>query len=311
MNDPIYHHFLPQFYQRRWVGPDGRLCRFSKPYGDLISAKRVSPKRTGGQDLLYSLTGAPTDQAQRIETDIMCSVDTLASDALSMLENGDPQLQHDAKYRSAWPRFVMSLMMRTPEDIAGLQHALREEWARHMPELVRKYAEQRALSDPPTFQGYLDRLKFADMRDWALEIGPKLMDHRWIDNILNNMRWFVRSIEGGEGQYLTSDRPVLMVDELKSPEAFIMLPVGPTRLFVVVHNVETQRRVEAVEPAQHIQGINMMAAGRAMKCVYGRDDSLRDFIQEHFGTRRRSSLIDRLIAHRQRVNAAGGARSSE
>ncbi len=311
MNEPVYHHFLPQFYLRRWVGPDGRLCRFSKPYGDLTVAKRVSPKGTGGQGRLYSLTGAPADQTQRIEKGLMHSVDTLASDALSMLENGDPRLQHDAKYRSAWSRFVMSLMMRTPEDIAGLQQAIREEWARHMPGLVRKYEERRTPSDPPTFQEYLDRLNLADMRDWALQIGSALMDHQWIGNVLNNMRWFVRSIEGGDSQYLTSDRPVLMVDELASPEAFIMLPIGPARLFVAVHNVETQQRVEAVEPAQHIQGINIMAAGRAMEYVYGRDDSLRDFVQEHFGTRRRASLIDRLIAYRQGVNAAGGSQSVE
>src|SRR5258708_33202485 len=131
MSDLIYHLFLPQFYQRRWVGPDGRLCRFSKPYGDLIVAKRVSPKGTGGQDRLYSLTGAPADQAQRIETGFMHPVDTLASDALNMLENGDPRLKHEAKYRSAWSRFVMSLMMRTPEDIARLQRAVREAWARN------------------------------------------------------------------------------------------------------------------------------------------------------------------------------------
>lgn len=303
MNEPIYHHFLPQFYLRRWTGSDGRLCRFSKPYGDLIVAKRVSPKGTGGRNLLYTLTSAPDGQAQQIEKGFMHPVDTLASDALSMLESGDHRLLRDAKYRSAWSRFIMSLMLRMPEDISGLQQAIGEEWARRMPELSRKYEELRSPSDPPTFQHYLEQ-RADDMRDWALQTNRSLIDHRRIGEILNNMRWFIRSIEGGGRKYLTSDRPVFMIDELNSPEAFIMLPISPTSLFVAVNNIETQRRVEAMEPERHIESVNQTAAGRAMECVYGQDDSLRDFVQEHFGTRRRPSVMDRMIAYRKRLNAS-------
>jgi len=304
MNEPIYHHFLPQFYLRRWTGHDGRLCRYSKPYGDLIVPKRVYPKSTGGRNQLYTLSNAPAGRTQRIESGFMQPVDTLASDALRMLEHGDPRLLRDPKYRSAWSRFIMSLMRRRPEDISRLQQAVGEEWARRMPELARKYEEMRSQTDPPTFQEYLDERNIDDMRDWALQTGCRLIDHRRIGDILNNMRWFIKSIRSGDDQYLTSERPVLMIDELNSSEAFVMLPIGPTRLFVAVHSVEMQQRIEAVEPEQHIRSVNGMAVARAMECVYGQDDSLRDFVQEHFGTRRRPSLMDRLIEYRQRLNAS-------
>jgi hypothetical protein len=44
MNEPINHHYVPVFYLSRWEGTDGCLCRFSRPYGHKVKAKRVAPE---------------------------------------------------------------------------------------------------------------------------------------------------------------------------------------------------------------------------------------------------------------------------
>lgn len=47
---PLYHHYLPSFYQARWVGENSKLRRFSKPYGEKLVAKWVSPQVSGGEE---------------------------------------------------------------------------------------------------------------------------------------------------------------------------------------------------------------------------------------------------------------------
>ena len=40
------HHYVPKFYQKAWVGPEGQLCEFSKPYKDVTPHRRF-PDGTG------------------------------------------------------------------------------------------------------------------------------------------------------------------------------------------------------------------------------------------------------------------------
>ena len=67
MSAPIRHHYLPVFYLARWAGDDGKVCRFHRPYRDVV-VSRLTPEHTGFEDRLCSLEGAPAGQEQRIET---------------------------------------------------------------------------------------------------------------------------------------------------------------------------------------------------------------------------------------------------
>ena len=56
--DPLTqdHHYLPQFYQRRWAGKDGKLTVFSRPH-DMVVVKRRSTRATGKKAGLYAVPG--------------------------------------------------------------------------------------------------------------------------------------------------------------------------------------------------------------------------------------------------------------
>lgn len=85
MSAPIRHHYLPVFYLARWAGPDGRLCRFHRPYRAVV-VSRLTPEHTGYEERLYSLEGGPAGQEQRIETDFMNAlVDSPAAPVLEKL----------------------------------------------------------------------------------------------------------------------------------------------------------------------------------------------------------------------------------
>ncbi len=298
MSIPLKHHHLPVFYLKRWTGEDGRLCQFSRPHKEIVSHRKY-PAQTGYVERLYELPGLPSGKAQEIEQGFMQRLDSLAAEALAMLENDDSRITRDSQPRSAWSRFVMSLLMRTPEDVAALKSGIAEEWAQSIPELEAKYVNERGPNDPATLEEYLAQRDPEDVERWAISLAPRLIDHRKIGKLLNNMRWMVRRITSDAGEFLTSDRPVVMSWTLTEQNAFLFMPIGPKAMFVAVNDVETQRMVEEREPAEQVEAINRFIAGRAVKFVYARDDSVLNYVRQHMGTKPRKTLIEQLAERRK------------
>jgi hypothetical protein len=236
------------------------------------------------------------DERRKPESDRL--LDTQAAEALRLLESGDHRLTREPHLRSAWSRFIMSLLMRTPEDIAALKLGTAEEWNRSLPTLEARYATKRREGDPPTFQEYLDKYHPAEAERLAMSLAPKLMDHALIGQMLNNMRWLIRSITGN-AEFLTSDRPVLTSATLTERNAYIFLPIGPKTMFVAVNDLETQQMVEEREPAIQIEGVNKLVAAHAVKYVYACDDTQLAFVQEHMSTRPQRTMLERLVEFRR------------
>lgn len=295
---PLKHHYLPIFYLKRWAGADGRICQFSRPHKEIVP-KRKHPAETGYVIRLYEMPGDPPERAQRIEQGFMQPVDTLAADALVMLENNDPCITSKSKMRSAWSRFIMSLLMRTPEDISALKSGVAEEWTRGILELYTEYSAKKGPNGPPTIEEYLVQRAPHEVDRIAMALAPMLIDHYMIGELLNNMRWLVVRISSNAGEFLTSDRPVLMTSTLTEDDAYIFFPIGPKTLFVAVNDIETQRRIEACDPSERVERVNRFIAGHAVKYVYARDDSALDYVRQHMGTHPRTSLIEQLVAFRK------------
>ncbi|WP_158511132.1 DUF4238 domain-containing protein [Azospirillum thiophilum] len=296
MQVPLKHHYVPVFYLSRWVGKGGRLCQFSRPHENVMP-KRCHPAQTGFSERLYEMPGLPPDRAQQIEQRFMQPVDTMAAEALEMLETGDPRIHQEARLRSAWSRFLMSLMMRVPESIAALKGGVDKEWICRIPGLEARYAVEKGPDDPPTFQEYLDQRGPDEFERWTMVLASRLMDHVGIGGLLNNMRWRVRTIAEADGEFLTSDRPVVMTTTLTEESAYVIMPIGPQHLFVAARDPETQRRVMDQDPADQVKALNTLVVSRAVKFAYARDDRQLAFIQQHFGTKPRASLLERLVAH--------------
>jgi Protein of unknown function (DUF4238) len=89
MNDPISHHYNPQFYLRQWCGSDGRLVRFYRPYQKVVPS-RVAPEYTGFEERLYTLEGA--SEPQMVETGFFSPVDSAAAPVLERLVLLGPSL---------------------------------------------------------------------------------------------------------------------------------------------------------------------------------------------------------------------------
>jgi hypothetical protein len=294
MDEPIDHHYLSVFYLSRWVGDDGRLCRFSRPYGPKVKGKRITPKGTGFEPGLYAMGGVPPDKAQAMEAEFMSPLDSMAAEALKLLEVGLPEEQWTSGPRSSWSRFLITQMLRTPEDIAQLKSSATQSWSKEAPELEEKYALLKREGDPPTLAEYLAKQSPAHADELALSIARKLMNHEKIGKSFNNMQWHVIDIPEDCEALLTSDRPVWMSASLAEEDAFLTIPIGPRKLFTATVSPGTQLRLRRRDKGELVAGVNQITAQHAVKFVYGADETLLPMIQTHFATRRHSSWLERL-----------------
>lgn len=293
---PIFHHYLPRFYLKRWADDKQRVCRYSKPHNEII-ARMVSTRSTGGKNGLYSIPGAPAKEAQRVEIEFMKQLDTVASEALTMIETRDQRLAQP-KYRSAWSRFIISLLLRMPRDIDALREGLTKEMIAAVPELDTEYQRFKTDGAADSFSEFLKTIPDQDWQGWAVELLPALIDHEGIGQMINNMTWFTRTITS-DYDYVTSDSPVSMSYSLAEDEGYIFLPIGPKLLFCAVRDRETFERVEAYNAIEQLQNLNKLTIRRAAELVFARDERHLHQARELMGTRPGETLLERLVKYRE------------
>lgn len=298
MNEPIDHHYLPVFYLSRWAGDDGCVCRFQRIHAGVVKAKRIVPKGTAFEPRLYEMSGLPPERAQAMETYFMAKLDTLAAEALALLEAGLPEQEWTSGPRSAWSRFVLTQMLRTPEDIAQLKSSVREDWSKAVPRLEAAYAAGRTAGMPETVGEYLRQLDEGDTDHFALKIARTLMNHPKVGQLINNMHWHVITVPEDVAPLVTSDRPVWTTITLTAPDAFISMPIGPRRLFLAAKQPSTLQHLKNQPVEPQVEARNLLAIQLAVKAAYGVDDRLLALAQEHLATRRHSSLLELLAAAR-------------
>ncbi|KLK91442.1 hypothetical protein AA309_20335 [Microvirga vignae] len=264
MQNPSHkHHYLPVFYTRRWTGSDGRLEQFHQPYGPLVKARRLHPEGIGYVDQLYELRGLEPALAQQIETAFFKPVDNLAARALAHLENGRRNPEWDDDTRSAWSRFLLSLIMRHPAAIRDLKY----EWTRRIfeitPEEEAAYQIERESHHPLTYREYLKGEGQRLIEHSALAQLLKLTDHEGSGQRLNNMLWATITTEGSYLRFLTCDDPVVRTDGLDHEAVAITLPIGLDLLFVAARSRHVIELLLNTKPIELVKRVNLEIVTRA------------------------------------------------
>lgn len=260
----------------------------------------VGLKRTGGQEKLYELKSVAPEHSQWVEKGPMWEMDTYGSQALELLEAGEIAGMTKQE-RSNWSRFLMSMMMRGPYDIELIRKSYADEWQKNVPEIIEKLQ----VSDNEITRGLADKVPemlAADgplMADWALEMAVGMMDHTGMGGLLNKLIWMVRDVPEGVPELLTSDRPIMASDTMVLHDDYILMPIGPRKLFLGVTTPETEYRVKQYNIATQVTAVNRFIVGQAQEQVYGTDDAQLDFVREHMSQRSRPSLFERLARFRE------------
>ena len=178
MSVPERHHYLPEFYLKRWV-KNGDLCEYRRRQNGLV-AKPRSPRATGFEWNLYSLPGED-DPAMReqVESRIMHGIDTRAAAVLRhMIDHPGTRLPQT--YSDAWVLFLLSMIFRTPARLRWLNEQIRTADYAFDDEERATYAGLKSPAHPPTPEEYFAlgdpaELSVARMKLMLSMIGSKLV----------------------------------------------------------------------------------------------------------------------------------------
>jgi uncharacterized protein DUF4238 len=275
-------HYLPVFYLRRWAGRDGRLCEYSRPW-DRVKPRMTHPDGTGYEHNLHS---EPVEQWLKL-------VDQRAFDVMDMLLDGRDISALDLDQRSAWSRFVMSLVRRNPEKVASIGRVIDTHVEGRLANLEAGYLTIRGPTDPPTFEEYKTR-RAPVIRDMIkAETLTTIIDSPVVGGAINQMVWGVATLLHFRPCFLTSDRPIVMTNGLGYPTAHIVLPISSRAIFIATNtSLNLEHLKTALSDGSLIDHVYHIVVAQAQKYVYFVDDSRLSYVEGQLGISRPSFIGD-------------------
>ncbi|WP_137179260.1 DUF4238 domain-containing protein [Roseomonas sp. AR75] len=272
------HHYVPVFYLSRWE-INGHVCEYSRPHREVV-ARIKPPTATGFERDLYTVRGFPAERRTVLEDVFFRKVDQIASDALDViLDQGQGPAKLPPKLRDGWSRFILSLNYRSPTRLAALKERYNRHVAEEVPAYEQVFKEMRAPSDGRSFEEFCDDMtRDAAEKSWA-ELFRRVVDSEHVGEFLNQMIWNVVTITGSDRSFLTSDHPIVMTNGLDRPDGHLVLPVGPSSLFVATKTTETLKLIKAQDVRQMQSKVNDQVVRQAQRFVYGKDDRQKRFVE--------------------------------
>ena len=254
-------HFIPCLYLKQWVGHNGQLCEFTRPY-KVVKPRRTYPAGTGYVPGLYTFPRLPPRIANELEDYFLREVDHQADIALQVMLGNSADF--NLEMRSAWSRFVMALLHRNPEAI----HRVTDEVELNLPSIHSFGPDEKRTSHA------------------ILSVLQAIMDNKIVVPVLNRMIWRVLVIDRARYPLLTSDRPIIMSNGIGKPDGHIVMPISPNQIFVAVNSEEMFGRLDAsVKNGRIAEVVNDQIVKQARRVVWGTDDRQLCFIEKRLGQR--------------------------
>jgi hypothetical protein len=293
-NLPSDHHYIPQFLLRQWAVNDGKLWRFTKPYGPKIAAKLVAPRGVGYETDLYTIPEvAPTD-AQAIELGIMREVDDAAGKLMDILLWRKPWIW-SVETKRDWSRFLLALMHRTPDSLINYKAAMDAVYCEIVPELRERYAELRLPTDPPTYEEYQAQRTSVDAEQTAFKLLPRSISNERVFTFLGAMEWRCMNVKEANRPLLITNEPLLITNGLGKPEGHLMQPIAPTVLFVAATRLDMMNRLFAQDRTALVGMINECLIERATTFVGAVDKREAALIEARFGTKPHGGVLGAVV----------------
>ncbi|MCD1642474.1 DUF4238 domain-containing protein [Aurantimonas coralicida] len=286
------HHYIPVFYTSGWTRQNF-LYEYGKRQHGKVLPRKTSPDGTGYAKGLYELKGFPAELSQQVEEGFFKLIDGLASQALSKLRSGCSMALLSVDEKSSWSRFIISMLLRCPEDVEEMRRKWDHNFERVDPALELQFARTGRHEDRFTLVNTLSNIDPIRREKYLFEAFLPLIDNKRIGETLNGMAWRVLDLSSSSHALLTSDRPVLRTNNFIDHDSHIVVPISPTQLFVAVKEIEVLDDISRISPNQLVRAVNRASVCSAVKFVWSSDTAQSNFIKKHFSTVQQ----DRLVSH--------------
>ena len=284
MNRPRDHHYIPQFYLKRWCGNDGRLTYFKRING-ILRSDRIGARGTGFERDLYTAEHVPPALRQAFEQYVTAEVDCGGAEALTkMRSNGAGSLT--ANERIQWARFLVSLPIRNPEAVADIKQSSTrnsiEQAYKKAKELHPDWIERddfkedfnNAIADDPMTR-FLSG-------NYGLFVMANIMLNRQYQERFLEMHWWTTDFSGSNFSLLTCDRPYKLFRELAHPRCLVYLPLGPDCGFFASPDEAKQKQLQRGGLDALAKQMNAVEVELAVHFVYAADCTQRRFIENRW-----------------------------
>jgi hypothetical protein len=266
------HHYIPKCYLKPWTGADGELCEYQY-LNERVVAKRRHPSATGWSPNLYSVYSLPEEHVDIIEKQIFGRIDQDAANALESLIAEKPL--RAGREINGWSRFIMSLLFRNPDGLSEIKREVQARWGE------MEWSEEMQREDPESYADWLQGEKSFHHGDLFVTAVKNVCDMAKIGQILNDMHKGTLQIRRPGFRFMTSDNPLFVSGGLGAPDAHIMLPLSPTKLYIAATDkAVTNQIVQRSDPQFITTFINNHVVSRAHKFAYGLCENHKPFVGE-------------------------------
>lgn len=285
MNQPVRHHYTPQFYLSAWCSPgpagEGDRLYVVQNFDGQIRYTRRAPKAIGFQDHLYSFSDTlPTSEPAALEAKVFSPLDNKGKVLAGKLM-ADQRL--NAEERRIWAVFVAAMRARTPENIA----LVKERGAEHVKlELGKGQGEYEAVKeegDPETVVEWMESQYPGLIENFSLASIPRVLAGNVVVRI-NKMAWHCLDFGGGRHRLLSSDRPCVFTTGIDDPNCIIALPLSPRHAFMAFYpKSESQAALTRHGPTVIGAALNKNVVSQAKDRAYcyGTGDAPEGFYRKY------------------------------
>ena len=281
-NPPRHHHYIPEFYQKKWAGDDRRVERYERINGTVLS-RRVFPSAAGFQTDLYRHPREGMDRwdAQALEWAILQKIDDAGSKALDAILS-DAAALRDNVVRRDWAVFLRTMLLRTPYQMAATLNSLEQIWRDADEGVSEKYARMRKSGMPATATEYLEMLSPNAAKESAFRMFADAMSGDRTTSHLIGLPWRIFDCSDADHQLLLSDHPVVLVPRA-TDDGHVAMALTPTKYLVAASSDRMKATANSIRPKLAVRVMNKLTVHRAQHYVIAKDQSQGVFIQKHFG----------------------------
>ncbi len=277
MSVPLKHHYLPEFLVRRWTDTSRNFVfEYSRPHQE-VSVRRRLPAETGFQAGLYSIPTRDQPAArEEIELRFMQQLDNDASLVLEGLERTGEK-PSDSVEASAWTRFLMSLVYRTPAEVTRIEEKIRgPEFSWRMEEAYQKI---RGEGDPASYEEW-SRADEDSVHEAKASLLRRIIDSEFVGQRLNDTPWYVGDVRSGH-DLLLADNPVVTSNGVGTERGFLIVPIGPTKFFLATANPQVADTfMQLNEQGRLGAHLNQASVRQADRLLIGATDLHKQFVEE-------------------------------
>ncbi len=282
-------HYIPKFYLKPWEGKDGKIEVFRRRSDGIIANKRLHRSATGYAVDLYKLPGVSPEDEHKMESAFMAPIDDEAVHARDLLL-GDIT-PAGVTTRNAWARFVLSLMLRNPEEVAQFKKSYADLIMKPQPSFQDEYAALRQEEDPARFEDWMMQYDATHVERSSLFAITTFIEHPRVLRLLLSMHWMIIDTSSVTRRLMTSDRPLMFTQGMLQYAGHYALPISPTRLFLAATTVDFAQKFASLPLGKIVREVNKLVVGQARKYVYAVDGTHLADVRREMGKQQPPTIL--------------------